>query len=171
MPHARSGLEEPLGGGPPASTGDCSPRLSTAEDVMDTLNNPVAAQPMQKPADIPRSWEQAASAQSQRDEALAAKIAALEAKLEARAAPVEQAIKSVVAHLTETPTGWHQAVIFFLSTQADGVEEDEPKPSTAATMLMLAGAVLMVAVQCMASISLLVGAVAPSCLAFDQRSV
>jgi hypothetical protein len=81
----------------------------------------------------------------------------------AQSAGLEATIKSVVAHLTEAPTNWHQAVVFFVATS-----ELEDEAMKAYVPAMFATSVLMTVVQCMTAMAVFISTILPSCRTSDQ---
>lgn len=69
-------------------------------------------------------------------------------------------VRSVVAHLTEAPTNWHQGLVYLAS--------DAGTESTPWLPWMLLGAVLMVLTQSIAASGILVGTRHPGCLSSDH---
>jgi hypothetical protein len=79
---------------------------------------------------------------------------------------LESAVKSMFAHLTEAPCNWHQAVTFFLCSQA----EEDAALRQKAPLMFVAGS-LMVFMQIAAAISVWGGSYKPSCVDNDQCQV
>lgn len=86
----------------------------------------------------------------------AALRAELEAKFSDQAAPGPDAIKAVVAHLSEAPTNWHQSVVYFAALPRDA--EDSGRRICA-----MIGSVVIVLSQCMTVSAILAGTITPSC--------
>ena len=72
-------------------------------------------------------------------------------------------IQSVFAHMTEAPTNWHQAMVFFAAS-------DDPEDAEMVTRLplMLLVSLVMVGAQCATVVAVLVGTFTPACLTNDQ---
>lgn len=95
--------------------------------------------------------------------AMETKIAELEARLGAHGVPVEAAVRSVVARLTESPSNWHQGVVFGLV--ANDAKDAELR-MWAPVGLVVSGAI--VSMQCAVAVVLFVGTISPACADNDQ---
>jgi hypothetical protein len=89
--------------------------------------------------------------------------AALETRLAAPGGLLESSIKSTMARLTEAPTNWHQATVFYLTTT-------DPKDTQmrARAPLLFAGSALMVLVQSATALAVAISTLLPSCESSDQ---
>ena len=96
-----------------------------------------------------------------------AKITQLEARLSGGVADggatLASAVRGLVARLTETPTNFHQATVFFLAADAP---EDAAMARRAP--LLYAGSLAMVGLQSATAAGVLVGTVRPACATSDQ---
>lgn len=95
------------------------------------------------------------------------KIAQLEARLSGGAgdagSSLESAVRGLVARLTETPTNFHQATVFYLAV-------DAPEDAAMArwSPLLYAGSLAMVGLQSATAVGVLYGTTEPSCATSDQ---
>ena len=76
---------------------------------------------------------------------------------------VTSMVRGVVARLTEAPTNFHQATVYFLMTDAP---QDEAMARRAP--LLYAGSLAMVMLQSVTAIGVAVGTIIPSCATSDQ---
>ena len=108
------------------------------------------------------------------EEQMGAEIAKLRAELsvvsgavvegaEGAASPLAATVRGLVARLTETPTNFHQATVFFLAADAP---EDEAMGRRAP--LLYAGSLAMVGLQSATAGGVLIGTVLPACATSDQ---
>ena len=98
-------------------------------------------------------------------------MARLEARLRAElggggGATLASAVRGVVARLTETPTNFHQATVFFLAADAP---EDAAMARRAP--LLYAGSLAMVLLQSMAAVGVQIGTFLPSCSTTAQCDI
>ena len=78
--------------------------------------------------------------------------------------PFQKAIRSVIAHLTEAPTNFHQATTYLHIETNEGVIENKSKLRS----LMLFFSIIIVLMQFVAVQSLVIGGTYPSCLQNSQ---
>ena len=102
-------------------------------------------------------------------EILAAKVIDLEQELAAAAQTkqphpgIEGTVRAVYGRLTEAPTNWHQATIYFFATDA---EEDSTMRARAPFMAIFGA--LMVFGQAATAMAIITGSITKSCTANNQ---
>ena len=93
----------------------------------------------------------------------AAQLGAVVEGAEGAASPLAAAVRGVVARLTEAPTNFHQATVYFLAAAAPG---DEAMARRAP--LLYAGSLAMVGLQSATAAGVWTGTMLPSCATSDQ---
>jgi hypothetical protein len=78
-------------------------------------------------------------------------------------ASLDGAVRAIFARLTEAPSNWHQATIFFLTARSP-----EDVGLRARAPVFFAAGVLIVFMQCATTIGVLTGTFAPACETSDQ---
>ena len=92
-----------------------------------------------------------------------ARLAALEKRDKSGKEELQNAVANVFAQLSEAPTNWHQATIYFMTSTA---EEDASMRKLTPPMSL--GGLVMVMLQITAAYSVVSGMVHPSCTSNTQ---